>query len=172
MENSSGLLTSPNCTLDDSFGFLCNKDSLQMTFILLKSLALGIIILLTICGNVLVLMAVALSPNLRSSTHYLIVNLAVADLLLGTTVLPFSAVFEITGRLVQTTNYQTMYKVYKIHKKYTVKNVTWIFSCLFDGSLVQNETTYDGNPIVLLENWSSMIRTCSKFTSCFSMENK
>ena len=72
-----------------------------MTFILLKSLALGIIILLTICGNVLVLMAVALSPNLRSSTHYLIVNLAVADLLLGTTVLPFSAVFEITGRLVQ-----------------------------------------------------------------------
>ncbi|CAG7829412.1 unnamed protein product [Allacma fusca] len=66
--------------------------------VLFKSLALGIIILLTICGNVLVLMAVALSPNLRSSTHYLIVNLAVADLLLGTTVLPFSAVFEITGK--------------------------------------------------------------------------
>jgi len=69
-----------------------------LTIGLLKALALGIIILLTIGGNVLVLMAVALSPNLRSSTHYLIVNLAVADLGLGMTVLPFSAVFEITGK--------------------------------------------------------------------------
>ncbi|XP_071532944.1 alpha-1A adrenergic receptor-like [Panulirus ornatus] len=39
-----------------------------------------------------------MSRNLRSSTHYLIVNLAVADLLLGTTVLPFSATLEVSGK--------------------------------------------------------------------------
>lgn len=86
--------------IDATFGFYqdCVPDPVQLTVTLLKSLALGILILLTICGNVLILMAVAFSPNLRSSTHYLIVNLAIADLLLGTTVLPFSAAFEITGR--------------------------------------------------------------------------
>ncbi|RXG71447.1 Alpha-1A adrenergic receptor [Armadillidium vulgare] len=68
-------------------------DSLQI----FKSIVLGIIVCLTICGNVLVLLAVIISRNLRSSTYYLIVNLAVADLLLGTTVLPFSAVLEVSN---------------------------------------------------------------------------
>ncbi|XP_053639679.2 alpha-1A adrenergic receptor-like [Cherax quadricarinatus] len=63
-----------------------------------KSLVLATIVVLTICGNVLVLLAVFMSRNLRSSTHYLIVNLAVADLLLGTTVLPFSATLEVSGK--------------------------------------------------------------------------
>ena len=39
-----------------------------------------------------------MSSHLRSSTHYLIVNLAVADLLLGTTVLPFSAALEVSEK--------------------------------------------------------------------------
>lgn len=58
---------------------------------------LCLFILLTICGNLLVIVAVALSPTLRTPTHFLIVNLAVADLLLGVTVLPLSAVREIAG---------------------------------------------------------------------------
>ncbi|XP_042217339.1 alpha-1A adrenergic receptor-like [Homarus americanus] len=63
-----------------------------------KSVVLATIVMLTIGGNVLVLLAVFMSRNLRSSTHYLIVNLAVADLLLGTTVLPFSATLEVSGK--------------------------------------------------------------------------
>ncbi|XP_045606608.2 alpha-1A adrenergic receptor-like [Procambarus clarkii] len=63
-----------------------------------KSVVLATIVVLTIGGNVLVLLAVFMSRNLRSSTHYLIVNLAVADLLLGTTVLPFSATLEVSGK--------------------------------------------------------------------------
>ena len=35
---------------------------------------------------------------------------------------------------------------------YPVKNVTWIFSLLFDGSLVENDTKSDGNPIMFLAN--------------------
>ncbi len=41
-------------------------------------------------GNVTVLLAVFVNSHLRSTTNYFIVNLAIADLLLGTTVLPFS----------------------------------------------------------------------------------
>ena len=33
-----------------------------------------------------------------------------------------------------------------------VKNVAWIFSCLFDGSLVENDTKSDGNSISFLAN--------------------
>lgn len=61
---------------------------------------LGAINLATIGGNVLVLLAVLVSRHLRSATHYFIVNLAIADLLLGTAVLPFSASLEITERWV------------------------------------------------------------------------
>lgn len=87
----------------------CSKDNTELAGTLLKAVALGLIILFTIFGNVLVLMSVAVSRNLRSSTHYLIVNLAVADLLLGTTVLPFSAVFEVTGRQVLNCNCLYLY---------------------------------------------------------------
>ncbi|GLV54380.1 Octopamine receptor in mushroom bodies, partial [Carabus blaptoides fortunei] len=63
--------------------------------ILLEAFFLGLIILLTISGNLLVIVAVVPSPTLRSPTHSLIVNLAVADLLLGITVLPLSATREL-----------------------------------------------------------------------------
>jgi hypothetical protein len=76
----------------------CYTSSTELAGTLVKAFALGLIILFTIFGNVLVLLSVAVSRNLRSSTHYLIVNLACADLLLGLAVLPFSAVFEVTGR--------------------------------------------------------------------------
>ncbi|XP_065564460.1 alpha-1A adrenergic receptor-like isoform X1 [Artemia franciscana] len=62
------------------------------------SIGLGIIVLLTVCGNLLILCAVGRSKNLRSPTHIFIVNLAVADLLLGTLVLPFSAVNQVTQK--------------------------------------------------------------------------
>lgn len=58
---------------------------------------LGFIIFGTIFGNILVLLAVYYNTHLRNTTNYFIVNLAVADLLLGISVLPFSATLEILG---------------------------------------------------------------------------
>ena len=62
---------------------------------ILIALALALIVILTITGNVLVIASVALHSNLRTTTNYFIANLAIADLLLGTTVLPFSATWEV-----------------------------------------------------------------------------
>ncbi|EFX64650.1 hypothetical protein DAPPUDRAFT_66063 [Daphnia pulex] len=64
---------------------------------LVVAVALSVIVLLTIGGNLLILAAVLFNSNLRGPTHILIANLAVADLLLGFLVLPFSATLEVTG---------------------------------------------------------------------------
>lgn len=62
----------------------------------LVSLAcLAFINVLVIVGNCLVIAAVFCSHKLRSVTNFFIVSLAVADLLVGLAVLPFSSVWEV-----------------------------------------------------------------------------
>ncbi|XP_048186778.1 alpha-1A adrenergic receptor isoform X1 [Perognathus longimembris pacificus] len=63
----------------------------------LLGVILGGLIVFGVLGNILVILSVACHRHLHSVTHYYIVNLAVADLLLTSTVLPFSAIFEILG---------------------------------------------------------------------------
>jgi hypothetical protein len=60
-----------------------NEQSRALIFTTLISLCLLIIILLTISGNILVLIALCINFALRSPTHLLMGNLACADLLLG-----------------------------------------------------------------------------------------
>ncbi|XP_055609934.1 octopamine receptor Oamb isoform X2 [Uranotaenia lowii] len=63
-----------------------------------KILLLAILIfidILVIVGNTLVVAAVTSSHKLRSVTNFFIVSLAVADLLVGIAVLPFSATWEV-----------------------------------------------------------------------------
>ncbi|XP_056109234.1 alpha-1A adrenergic receptor [Rhinichthys klamathensis goyatoka] len=83
----------PNCTAIPSF-------EIDLT----KTLALGLVLMLFIIfgvmGNILVILSVACHRNFRSVTHYFIANLAVADLLLSSVVIPFSAASEALGRWV------------------------------------------------------------------------
>lgn len=69
-----------------------------------KAVVLGIVlgglILFAVVGNILVILSVMCHRNLRTVTHYFIVNLAVADLLISAIVLPFSAILEIMDRWV------------------------------------------------------------------------
>ncbi|KAB0384008.1 hypothetical protein FD755_005925 [Muntiacus reevesi] len=58
---------------------------------------LAAFILTAVAGNMLVILAVACNRHLQTVTNYFIVNLAVADLLLSATVLPFSATMEVLG---------------------------------------------------------------------------
>jgi hypothetical protein len=60
-----------------------NEQSRPFIFTILIAVSLLIIILLTICGNILVLIALCINFALRSPTHLLMGNLACADLLLG-----------------------------------------------------------------------------------------
>ncbi|XP_040893066.1 alpha-1D adrenergic receptor [Toxotes jaculatrix] len=58
---------------------------------------LSVFILVAIVGNILVILSVVCNKHLQTVTNYFIVNLAMADLLLGIIVLPFSASLEVLG---------------------------------------------------------------------------
>ncbi|KAK6469521.1 alpha-1A adrenergic receptor-like [Huso huso] len=82
-----------NCTQTAGAG-------VDLTKALTLGLILAVFIVFGILGNILVILSVVCHRHLQTVTHYFIVNLAVADLLLSSVVLPFSATFEILGRWV------------------------------------------------------------------------
>ncbi|KAK2818924.1 hypothetical protein Q5P01_024485 [Channa striata] len=69
-----------------------------------KAVALGMVLVVFavfgVLGNILVILSVLFHHHWRSVTHYFIANLAAADLLLSSAVLPFSATSEALGRWV------------------------------------------------------------------------
>ena len=67
----------------------------DVAWVTLIGLLLGLVVFMTAAGNMIVVLAVALNAHLRTTTYYFIANLAVADLLVGVTVLPFSASLEV-----------------------------------------------------------------------------
>jgi len=65
-----------------------------------KSLAVAVflvIILVTVVGNTLVILAVMTTRRLRTVTNCFVMNLAITDWLVGTCVMPPSVVLYITG---------------------------------------------------------------------------
>ncbi|XP_044885238.1 5-hydroxytryptamine receptor 2C isoform X2 [Mauremys mutica] len=61
------------------------------------ALLILVIILLTIGGNILVIMAVSLEKKLQNATNYFLMSLAVADMLVGILVMPVSLVTILYG---------------------------------------------------------------------------
>ncbi|XP_051906248.1 alpha-1A adrenergic receptor-like [Hippocampus zosterae] len=63
-------------------------------------IVLAVFVVFGVLGNILVILSVVCHHHWRSVTHYFIANLAAADLLLSSAVLPFSATSEALGRWV------------------------------------------------------------------------
>lgn len=74
-----------------------HSGELSLPYAIATGTVLFSILFMTVFGNLLVLLSVAIYKNLRHTTNYFIVNLACADLLLGLSVLPFSAMLDILG---------------------------------------------------------------------------
>jgi len=72
----------------------------EIVSVAIVGVILSCICLATVVGNALVLVAIISNGHLRGTTHYFIANLAVADLLLGVAVLPFSTTLETIDRWV------------------------------------------------------------------------
>ena len=73
------------------------RHSLPVTIFL--ALIAGIIAIATICGNLLVLVAFFLDRNLRQPGNYLIVSLALADLLIGIFSMPLYTLYLLLDEL-------------------------------------------------------------------------
>ncbi|XP_001378974.1 5-hydroxytryptamine receptor 2A [Monodelphis domestica] len=61
------------------------------------ALLTAIVIVLTIAGNILVIMAVTLEKKLQNATNYFLMSLAIADMLLGFLVMPVSTLTILYG---------------------------------------------------------------------------
>uniref|UniRef100_A0A0N4ZG34 G_PROTEIN_RECEP_F1_2 domain-containing protein n=1 Tax=Parastrongyloides trichosuri TaxID=131310 RepID=A0A0N4ZG34_PARTI len=95
--DSSNLSTSvadfePNCTFYE-WSLLKDRPSIPKIFSIVSVLSLLVVIV--VFGNFMVILAVILRRRLRSATGLLILSLAVADLLVGLVILPFSIANEV-----------------------------------------------------------------------------
>uniref|UniRef100_A0A669QAW3 Histamine H2 receptor n=1 Tax=Phasianus colchicus TaxID=9054 RepID=A0A669QAW3_PHACC len=82
----------------DPCGNLTNPSkNMDFPLQLLVGSCLALLIIFTLCGNIIVCLAVTLDRRLRSLTNCIIVSLAITDLLLALLVLPFSALYELTS---------------------------------------------------------------------------
>jgi hypothetical protein len=95
--NQTLFLSSP---FDDPF---TNSSQILFSSPMFISIFVGIILftitIWTIVGNILVILAFVLDKQIRQGgmSNYLIINLAISDLLLGIAVLPFSASYSTFG---------------------------------------------------------------------------
>ncbi|XP_061589456.1 alpha-1A adrenergic receptor [Cololabis saira] len=83
----------PNCSSS-------NHPDVDVAKVIILVVVLVVFVVFGVFGNILVILSVVFHHQWRSVTHYFIANLAAADLLLSSAVLPFSATSEALGRWV------------------------------------------------------------------------
>ncbi|EFA10707.2 5-hydroxytryptamine receptor 2A-like Protein [Tribolium castaneum] len=96
-ENETLAHNDTNDTLSDATRGEPLADLILMGFL---SVVLGLMILVTVIGNVFVIAAILLERNLQNVANYLIVSLAVADLMVACLVMPLGAVYAISNNWI------------------------------------------------------------------------
>ncbi|GFT38553.1 5-hydroxytryptamine receptor 2A [Nephila pilipes] len=74
---------------------ISHSSEMQLVTMVLLSVLLGLLILATVVGNVFVIAAIFLERNLQTVGNYLVLSLAVADLMVACLVMPMGALYEV-----------------------------------------------------------------------------
>ncbi|XP_044755615.1 5-hydroxytryptamine receptor-like [Coccinella septempunctata] len=89
-----------NLTNKSSLDFYVDEPLADIILLGFLSLFLGLMILVTIIGNVFVIAAILLEKYLQNVANYLVVSLAVADLMVACLVMPLGAVYVISNNWI------------------------------------------------------------------------
>ncbi|KAK2718784.1 probable muscarinic acetylcholine receptor gar-1 [Artemia franciscana] len=91
--NSSINATNNTCAFDDEY-----KAPFEIWLSTIIIICLGICILLTVGGNILVLLAFIVERAIRQPSNYFIASLAATDVVIGSVSMPFFTVYVVKGR--------------------------------------------------------------------------
>ncbi|XP_064543193.1 5-hydroxytryptamine receptor 2A [Drosophila montana] len=95
--NGSGQqLLNASAAINVTASKVAEDDFTQLLRMAVTTVLLGLMILVTIIGNVFVIAAIILERNLQNVANYLVASLAVADLFVACLVMPLGAVYEIS----------------------------------------------------------------------------
>ncbi|XP_055310024.1 5-hydroxytryptamine receptor 2A-like [Sitodiplosis mosellana] len=97
--NNTSILTQSNIIHKNTSEIVNNttgEDFTKLVIMAVTSIILGLVILITVIGNVFVIAAIILERNLQNVANYLVASLAVADLFVACLVMPLGAVYEIS----------------------------------------------------------------------------
>ncbi|CAN7999022.1 unnamed protein product [Ixodes hexagonus] len=72
----------------------------NLVVVVTVSILLCLVIVATVIGNIFVIAAILMERNLRTLSNYLVLSLAVADLMVACLVMPLGAVYEVTQEWV------------------------------------------------------------------------
>ncbi len=97
-DNGTGALNSTSCEAKHQYNYY--------------AMFLTLLIFVIVFGNVLVCMAVSREKALQSTTNFLIVSLAVADLLVATLVMPWVVYLEV--RIINFVIWSHIYRLLKV----------------------------------------------------------
>jgi hypothetical protein len=95
LNNKHYQLESPSDILFNRNGWYFNWIDAGKLIVLLIAL---FVCLLTVCGNVLVLLSFKLNRKLRTTTNYFLISLATADLIIGLLLMPITTTYFVTEK--------------------------------------------------------------------------
>uniref|UniRef100_A0A182QJY6 G-protein coupled receptors family 1 profile domain-containing protein n=1 Tax=Anopheles farauti TaxID=69004 RepID=A0A182QJY6_9DIPT len=95
-ESAGALANTTDLLVPGSINGTTDEPLADVIVMAITSLVLGLMILVTVIGNVFVIAAIILERNLQNVANYLVASLAVADLFVACLVMPLGAVYEIS----------------------------------------------------------------------------